>query len=378
MMTFDINKILKLGRNDKCWCGSDLKFKRCHKDRELQKPFTTGEIMAHGNDLSKIATCYAPIELHPECSNIIKAHTVSKSSGLIEIADDTNHVLGLKQNLSSLDKNEGNLKLEKIGINNASTFRGFCAKHDKLLFSCFEDKPFIGTEKQCVALTYRSLAKEIYDQECLLSNAVFMRDMDKGSPLIHQLKFQDFMKKYKSGIKESIDGLSIIQDNLTHYILKRNYNPYSFLIIESSLPIPVVVSSLIEPTHDFKGTLIQSASKLRRNPEHLVLNAFSSHQKGFVLFGWLQTAEAMNTFINSLLDLNEECIFSALITLFLSSSQNSYVSPNWWNSLNDVQKDKITSLLPMGANPLLRIPSDVLVDDGIQFLGWNAEKIYRF
>ncbi len=122
-----------------------------------------------------------------------------------------------------LDKNEGNLKLERIGINNASTFRGFCAKHDKLLFSCFENKPFIGTEKQCVAITYRSVAKEIYDQECLLSNAVFMKDMDKGSPLIHQLKFQDFIKKYKLGIKESIDGLSIIQDNLAHYILKRKY-----------------------------------------------------------------------------------------------------------------------------------------------------------
>lgn len=377
MSTFDINEIRRLGRNEKCWCGSDLKFKRCHKDRELQKPFTTGELMAHDNDLSKMVTCYAPIELHSECSSIIKAHTVSKSSGLIEIADDTNHVLGLKQNLSSLDKNEGNLKLERIGINNASTFRGFCAKHDKLLFSYFEDKPFIGTEKQCVALTYRSIAKEIYGQECLLSNAVFMRDMDKGSPLIHQLQFQNFIKKYKLGIKESIDGLSIIQKNLAHYILKRSYHSYNFLIIESSLPIPVVVSSLIEPTHDFKGTLIQSGFKLRQNPEHLVLNAFSSHQKGFVIFGWLQTAETINTFINSLLDLNKECIFSAVITLFLSSSENSYVSPDWWNSLNDVQKDKITSLLPMGANPLMNIPSDVLVDDGIRFSGWNAEKIYK-
>lgn len=368
---------MKLGRNKKCWCGSGLKFKRCHDGREFQKPISTGELMAHGNNLSKISTCYAPIELLSECSSIIKAHTVSKSSGLIGIADDTNHVLGLKQNLSSLDKNGGKLRLERIGINNASTFRGFCAKHDKLLFSCFEDKPFIGTEKQCVALTYRSIARELYDQECLLSNAVFMRDMDKGSPLIHQVRFQDFMQQYELGIKKSITELSIIKNNLANNILEKTYNLYRFLIVEFSSPIPIVVSSLIEPTHDFQGNMLQGLSNLRVKTEHLVLNAFSNYKKGFVVFGWLQEARTMDEFMLSILEIRKEDIFSALITLFLSSSKNSYISPDWWNSLNTIQKDKIAFLLPIGADPLMDIPSDILVDDGITFTGWIAEKIYK-
>ena len=368
---------MKLGRNEKCWCNSGLKFKRCHEGREFQKSISTGELMAHDNNLSKIATCYAPMELRSECSNIIKAHTVSKSSSLTRIADDTNHVLGIKPNLSSLDKNGGKLELERIGINNASTFRGFCATHDKLLFSCFEDKPFIGTEKQCIALTYRSVARELYGQECLLPNAVFMRDMDKGFPLIHQLRFQDFMQRYELGIKKSIDELSVIKKNLANKILERTYNPYTFLIFEFSSPIPIVVSSLIEPTHDFQGNMIQDLTKLRGKPEHLVLNAFSSYQKGFVVFGWLQEAKIMDRFMTSILKLGKENIFSALITLFLSSSENSYVSPDWWNSLDDVQKDKIAYLLPMGANPFVDIPSNVLVDDGIQFTGWIAEKNYK-
>ena len=377
MMTSDISKILKWGRNEKCWCGSGLKFKRCHDGREFQKPISTGELMAQGNKLSEIATCYAPIELLSECSSIIKAHTISKSSGLIAIADDTNHVLGLRQNLSSLDKNGGELKLERIGINNASTFRGFCAKHDKLLFSCFEDEPFIGTEKQCVALTYRSVTKELYGQECLLVNAFFMRDMDKGSPLIHQLRFQSFMQRYELDIKRSITELFLIKNNLANSVLDRTYNPYSFLIVEFSSPIPIVVSSLIEPTHDFQGSTLQGLSNLGVKTEHLVLNAFSRHQKGFVVFAWLQEAKIMDKFMISLLKVEKEDIFSALITLFLSSSKNSYVSPNWWNSLNVVQKDKIASLLPMGADPLMDIPSNVLVDDGIKFTGWIAEKIYK-
>ncbi|HFD33450.1 MAG TPA: hypothetical protein ENJ28_12180 [Gammaproteobacteria bacterium] len=26
-----------LGRNEPCWCGSGIKWKKCHKDRQLQK-----------------------------------------------------------------------------------------------------------------------------------------------------------------------------------------------------------------------------------------------------------------------------------------------------------------------------------------------------
>lgn len=377
MVTFDIDKIRKMGRNDKCWCGSELKFKRCHRDRERQKPISVGGLMDHDNSLSEIKNCYAPPELHLECSKIIKAHTISKSSGLTEIADSTNHVLGLKTNLGNLDRNDGKLKLEKIGINKASTFTGFCSKHDKDLFACFEDKPFIATKEQCIALTYRSVAKEIYGQEGLLSNAIFMRDMDKGSPLIHQIRFQNFIQQYELGIRESINKLTIVKKNLDSAILKRAHKPYSFLIIKFSSPIPIVVSSMIEPTHDFKGNLIQNLTDLRLNSAHIVLNAFSNNQKGFVVLSWLKEEKTIEKFVKSLLDKDKEYIFSSLINLFLSSSENSYISPEWWNSLNNAQKKKIESLLPMGADPLMDIPSNILVVDKVHFLGWVAEKIYR-
>ena len=53
MFTFDINEIRKLGRNDKCWCGSGLKFKRCHDGREFQKPISTGEVIEYEQNISK-------------------------------------------------------------------------------------------------------------------------------------------------------------------------------------------------------------------------------------------------------------------------------------------------------------------------------------
>ncbi len=377
MVIFDINKICKMGRNDKCWCGSELKFKRCHRDRERQKTISRGEVMIFEQEVSKRETCYAPPNLLLECNNIIKAHTVSKSSGLSEIADDTNHVLGLKQNLANFQKNKGKLRFEKIGINKASTFKGFCAKHDKLLFSCFEDKPFIGTQEQCIALTFRSIAKEIYAKENALEVADFMKTMDCGRPLFYQIKLQEHIYFYKMGLKAALIELYKIKSNLDSKFLNKTYNHYKFLVLESSKPVPVVVSSVINPTQDFQGNNLQDLSDLRLIPEYLAFNAFSSNGKGFIVFSWLEKAKIIDKFINSLLNIHIEDMFSSLINFFFSSAENSFISPSWWEALDTLQHNKIEELFNIGSDHFQDIPKNILVANSIKFTGWNVDKIYK-
>ncbi|MEH1678706.1 hypothetical protein V7F43_22365, partial [Salmonella enterica subsp. enterica serovar Enteritidis] len=69
---------------------------------------------------------------------------------------------------------------EKIGINQASTFTGFCAVHDRILFSCLENEKFTGTDEQCFALMFRSLSKEIYAKEGGRRSSDFAKNADKG------------------------------------------------------------------------------------------------------------------------------------------------------------------------------------------------------
>ena len=368
---------MKLGRNKKCWCGSGVKFKRCHEGREYEKPISKGEVIDHDNNTSQREACYAPQELRSECSNIIKAHTISKSSGLTDLADSTNHVLGLKQNLANYTKNRGNPRFERIGVNKASTFKGFCAKHDKLLFSCFEDRPFIATEEQCIALTYRAVAKEIYTKENALITARFMKNMDRGKPLMYQVQFQEHIQLYELGVRTAIAELSVIKRNLDYKLLHRNHDPYNFLVIESSSPIPVAVSSIVNPVFDFKGNFLQDLSNLRMAPEYLAFNAFSSNHKGFVVFSWLRESKIIDNFINSLLEISKRNIFGALIKFFFSSAENSFISPDWWNSLDAIQQNKIEELFIVGADLFKDVPNNILVDDSVKFTGWIAEKIYK-
>ena len=377
MPIFDIDYILSLGRNDKCWCGSNLKFKRCHKDREREQPISKGEVIQYEQNISKREACYAPQELKLECTNIIKAHTVSKSSGLSDIADNTNHVLGLKQNLVSFQKSKGKLRFERIGINKASTFRGFCAKHDKQLFSCFEDISFIGTQGQCTALTYRSVAKEIYAKENALEIAGFIKKMHKGKSLIFQINIQEHNFFYQLGLEAAINELYIIKNDVDSELLSRGNSSYNFLVIESSSPIPVVVSSVINPTKDFNGKSIQDLSDLSVKPEYLVFNAFSSAGKGFVVFSWLKKAKIIDRFIQSLLSIDNSEMYSYLVNLFFSSAENSFISPSWWEDLSDIQRSKIEELFNIGSDSFVDVPRNVLADNNIKFTGWYIDNIYR-
>lgn len=378
MITFDVNKIRKLGRNDKCWCGSDLKFKRCHKDREREKPISKGEVIEFEQELSKRKVCFTPQDLLLECNNIIKAHTVSKSSGLSDIADDTNHVLGLKQNLSNFQKNKENFRFEKIGINNASTFKGFCAKHDKLLFSCFEDKPFTGTREQCMSLTYRSVAKEIYAKENAVEAARFMRrNADKGKPLFLQITIQENIYAYKLGSEIALSELYKLKSSLDAELSDNSDNFYSFLVIESASPLPIVVSSITNPTHDFKDKYLQDLANLEETAEQLVFNAFTSNSKGFVVFSWLKKAEVINKFMNSLLEINKKNMFSYLVNFFFSSAENTFISPSWWNTLDTEQQQKIEGLFKIGSNHTEERPKNALADNSTSFTGWEVENFYR-
>ncbi len=369
---------MKIGRNEKCWCDSGKKFKRCHLGRENESPVNKGEAISHSQKNASRKCCYISADLKHECSqNIINAHTVSKSSSLKEIADESNHVLGLKINLANIIKNEGKLVPEKIGINQASTFKGFCSKHDKSLFSCVEDKEFVGDSEQCLALMYRSVAKEIYAKEGGLNISEFVKKGDKGRNLLDQMLIQNFATDHQTGTKAALAELLEFKSQLDDQLLGKSVGNLSHLIIDSTSPMPVAVSAVVSPITDFNGNLIQYLGDLSVAAEHLVFNSFSSDGKGYVVFSWSKNSTKVLKFINSLLDLGSSKIFSALIRFFFGSAENSFISPLWWNSLSDKQKDKIKNLIMSGITPFEPSRNDLLVDDGINFSGWKIGSLRK-
>lgn len=122
-----------LSRNDPCWCGSGKKFKKCHIDRVQQEPLGRATLEEHAKRSAKVC-CAQSLNDSLCTTRIVKAHTVSKSGCLKQISHN-GHVMGTKTSFSELDRTQGKVLVRKIGINDASTFTGFCSYHDKELFS---------------------------------------------------------------------------------------------------------------------------------------------------------------------------------------------------------------------------------------------------
>src|SRR4051794_29336564 len=121
-------------RNGSCWCGSGRKYKKCHMNRE-------GHAMPSRWDMDfRLRKVYeTKVCLHPEadaaaCSRgIVRAHTVRRGADLRAIARK-GHVYQGAADSRTLDKTGGRIIPTLVGINNASTFWGFCHKHDSTTF----------------------------------------------------------------------------------------------------------------------------------------------------------------------------------------------------------------------------------------------------
>src|SRR5690606_594555 len=193
------------------WCGSGKKFKKCHLIRERQVPLTRGDLERHSKNLKSKKICSVNNLFPAECSDkIINAHTVSKSGSLKEISEK-GHVMGAKPSLAGLIKNNGKLTLEKIGINKASTFTGFCSVHDKELFSPLEDEEIILSDKQLFLLAYRGFCRELFCKEQNKETASILKESDRGQDQRMQAIIQGYAGTYDSGVDLALRDLGIIK-----------------------------------------------------------------------------------------------------------------------------------------------------------------------
>ena len=121
--------IAKLGRNDKCWCGSGKKYKKCHLDREKQLPVSLDEVIRRHLKVLGKGRCFAPDASASTCSgDIIKAHTIRRSGDLKGISSG-GHVYNCLLHGKLLDESKFDPESNpyRVGIKEASTFAGFAS-----------------------------------------------------------------------------------------------------------------------------------------------------------------------------------------------------------------------------------------------------------
>ena len=151
----------KFPKTKACWCLSGKRFIDCHFLKSKTPKTNDNELNYHQKKIFNEGIC---LHRHiDKCSSetSIQSHSISKKKSLSSIAEN-NHVYGVKLEF------KGKISFKKIGLRQASTFAGFCDKHDNKLFQSFEKNNFQKTRKQLFDLCYRALCIEHYHMKGVL------------------------------------------------------------------------------------------------------------------------------------------------------------------------------------------------------------------
>lgn len=362
---------MKIGRNEKCWCGSSKKYKKCHLNRELDDPVEPWEASAQSRKAFSAKLCSAPSAMHAECNGqIVRAHTVPKSGSLLKIAEN-GHVYAFVPTPEKLNKHNGALKAELVGVNRASTFTGFCSIHDTRLFSPLELHDFTASQEQCFLLAYRAYAREIYTKKAAAEAAKTYSQMDKGRPLETQILIQNLSAMYEVGLNAALKDIAHHQPRFEAPLLSDDFSHIRAYVVTFDAPPPVMCSGAFGPEQDFDGKNLQDISDLSKVPSIISITSFFGGQHGHFVLVWMPDDDAVCVpFVNSLAAIPDAELSSALVRFMFEFVENVQISPNWWSSLSQSHQTALEARMAVSATVTQGRRRDCLKPDGWSVAPW--------
>lgn len=318
---------------------------------------------------------------HPSCNNkAIQSHTVSKASNLLKISFEK-HVYHISNSIFNIN-NDSLINFREIGINEASVYPLFCAKHDANLFEPFEKNNILKiTQKHSFLLHYRILNKALYLKEILY---------DAFTKAIHDLKENEqFIKiedlqNYKKFINELTKEASIMgiepkmlihqKENLDKLLIKRNYKNQSYYaIIIDKIP-EIQCSTTWIPALDFDNNELFDLNNYNLHVPSISIDILAFEEKGIILFSWNSAneytySEANIKFIKSLDNILNTEKPMAILHLIFSFNENIFISPVWWDSLSDNKKEILKGIQPTAIEEMNILRDYKIIEN---FVDWNV------
>ncbi|WP_394157010.1 hypothetical protein [Vibrio campbellii] len=312
--------------------------------------------------------------LHPDsfscCNQIIKAHSIQKNQSLSSISID-NHVYQLSKK-RSLEQNYS-VFYEKEGINKASTFKGFCKKHDNELFEAIDNHVLVPTEEQVFLYAYRSICREVFEK----NKAVSLLNANLSS-FTKDCAEKRLINNLIKGTNYGLGNLIKIKDTYDHTLSQRSFSDMKFVVFKCDQKPNMAFSGLIYPDFDFLGNCLQDLSDTNKSLS--LITACSAPMEGGwgYILAWHQEKNAVSdTLVSSLAELinNGESVEDALFRFIISTCENHAFSPFWWDKLNSTHKEAIIQRVNEIVDPL-SIVSNSYLQKGLEgIVDWSFDEV---
>ena len=337
----------KLGRNDPCWCESGKKYKKCHLNREFEKPVpfeAMAEALRFGSGHKQ---CLHPLASPGVCDGIVSAHTIQRSRVLRQIADPDNHVrtfLPLTQ-----DSSTGRLRVHRVGWRKASTFTGFCAKHDGLTFRPLEAAAFEGSAEQCFLIGYRALCHEVYQKSAFLKSDPIIRSLvDRGVPVEAQREIQEMWMGMEAATRKGLADFQALKTVMDEHLLKGDYSGFCRAIVSFRGDLCVASTGTVSPNRDLDGRQLQDLDDPAACIQELPFGIAATSEGGAAVFLWRRGHTAPQAFVRSLLKRDRRALPGLIVQFMFAYIENTYFSTNWWESLSIINREHLGYLAGIG------------------------------
>ncbi len=346
-----------MGRNEPCWCGSQKKWKNCHRDRHFQKKEPIGKLQHEMHKGWCKKECLHPEASSATCgSNDNKAHTVQEAGVRLVIAEN-GHVLSIKKGIKNKVKNEGKLIPGKLGISMASTFKGFCSTHDNKLFEPIEQKPYVLNEKTVFLLSFRAIAYEFYQKRRALENLEIHGLADKGENFETQKIIQNRTHAHKCGLLLGMKDLVQWKLEYDSMFIAQDFMSMRYYAVEFDAVLPFVCCGVFIPEVGFDGKQLQMITCVDKELEHVCVNISAMKNKTFVAFGWNGKKNGPSQqFVESFAAIPSKEKANALLHLAVEQLENTYFKPSWWNNLGDSKQLILVRRMQNGLKPNSVLP----------------------
>lgn len=352
----------KMGRNEKCWCGSNKKWKNCHSEKDKKEPLKVSDaFLAEKISISASSECLHPSKCH---NKPISSHTIQKSIGL-NVISKNNHVMTFMNGLNGVIRNDGKFKVTKKGIKTASTFPGFCEEHDGELFAPIEKKSWSNCKENAFLFSLRAISYEFFSKKRALLSATYLKEnADKGKDFDSQVAIQHTLSSLIYGIEMGIKDGEFWKNSYDNFYLNKNYENYHYLAIETKSPLPVCGCGSFHIDYDFEGNLLQDLMSTSEKIQHLTINATSNLDRGLIIFGWIGDENGpARKFLESFERIPENKKVNTVIKLFFEYIENTYFEEHWWESLPEQAKISIEKRVNYTAGMNERSPNALKEDN---------------
>jgi hypothetical protein len=318
--------------------------------------------------------------LHPDapgcCSNqIAAAHTVQRALLEAHLAE-MGHVMQFQA--THPDAATVWFAPRRIGLREATTFYGFCGKHDCELFRPLESSRITLDAEAACLLAYRAFCRELYMKEGTIrwydEMAVRLRDgRIPWSPIA-----ASELAGMKLGATNARRNLISTKVRFEEAMRSGEFSRCHYYAVEFDEAPVYMASSAFPPEWDFSGKRVQDLSEIGRTWS-LSFSAWAFGGRAVALYAWHDDDdEVCARWARSLECIRDDRLANRILAIAFEQCENVVFRPSWWESLNRKEQRRLMRRVTSGSPHSRRQRSwRDYMDDGLIAIPGRPKRIVR-